>query len=244
MDIYVIPTMAAEDDPSPETLVSVAIVDDQGTFKDCVSAFLEASGNYTVPYTALNGKEFVQRYGQEPPTCIALVDMFMSEMNGAETIHWFRAHWPSTMVLAMSAKRTPEIMREAVQAGAHGFLPKSVGAAELLEALERMVRRGSYFNDELLKEHYALPMATAKPMATVNLTPPEREVLDHVCAPDLPTYAQVAERTNKSPATVDSHRATLFKKLGVDCKSGLVSYGRANGYGKGLYSAGGRVADS
>ena len=84
-------------------------------------------------------------------TTIALVDMFMKEMNGAATIHWFRAYWPTTKVLAMSAKRTPEVMREAVEAGAHGFFPKDEGVAELLVALERIHRKGSYFNDELLR---------------------------------------------------------------------------------------------
>ncbi len=226
-------------DPNTDTLLSVTLVDDQGTFKDCVTAYLIASGIYTVPYTALNGQDFIQRHGEEPPTTIALVDMFMKEMNGAATIHWFRAYWPTTKVLAMSAKRTPEVMREAVEAGAHGFFPKDEGVAELLVALERIHRKGSYFNDELLREHLTLPLAVVKPSVQVNLSRPEREVLDHICAPDLPIYLVVAERLHKCLSTVDTHRAKLFKKTGVDCKAGLVDYGRANGYGKGLFSGGG-----
>jgi len=225
--------MATEDPPS-DALVSVAIVDAQGTFKDCVSAFLTATGKYTVPYTALNGKEFVQRHGQEPPTCIALVDMFMDEMNGAETIQWFRANWGTTMVLAMSAKRTPEVMREAVLAGAHGFFPKHVGGLELLEALGRVYQKGSYFNDELLKEHLAQPLADTKPIVLIHLTPPEREVLEAVSAPDEPKWTVVADRLNKSLATVHTHRASLFDKTRTISKAGLVSYGRANGYGRSL----------
>lgn len=223
---------------APEPLVSVAIVDDQGTMKDCLTVFLNGQGCYTVRYTAASGEEFMQRYAHDEPTVLALVEVNMVPVNGAPLIQWYRTRWPQTLVLAISADRSPEATRLAVQAGAHGFFPKQAGADELLEALERLQRKGCYFNDALQREHMGGPEAAAKatPTPPLVLTPPERQVLEAVCASDEPSWEVVAERTNKALATVHTHRANLFAKAGTKSKAGLVSFGRTLGYGKGVFS--------
>jgi len=212
--------------------VRIAVVDDHPMIHAGLAHIIGRLNDYSVALFAFNGQDLIAQHEAAEPVDIAIVDMYMPVMDGVETIQWLRANWPSTRVLGLSFDRSPAIVHAALSAGACGFIPKDISPKDLRAALDGVRHRGCYHHDPLIREHLAGGAAAPPPDLSTALTATEKKVLDCVCMPDEPTWEMVADRLGKSVPTVDSHRAALYKKLKVKSKSGLVSYGRARGFGK------------
>lgn len=215
--------------------VRVAVVDDHVMAIGGIHWMLAEVPEYVVTMSLQDARLLDLELPEAERPHVAIVDMCMPHMDGEQTIRTLRQHWPGTRVLAMSMHATAEKVRKALEAGACGFLPKCMSKQCLGEALESVLRRGHYHDDDLYRELLAAGLSTTEKVLETALSPRERQVLDCACLPEEYTWDMVADLLKMKLCTVDTHRHNLFVKLKVKSKAGLVSYGLQHGYGKGVY---------
>lgn len=206
-------------------------------------SFLEhvitGKGKHAVVLATDHGEAFLAAAGQQPAPHVAVVGINAATdaPRCAATLAWMRAHWPRTRVLAIVGQRTMESLLGVIGAGVCGFVCRATATLEsLVVALDDVQVRGVHQPPDLLPVLAAgATTAVDNDALIATLSRVERKVLDQVCMPDLPTWKVVAERLFRSEATIDTHRAALFEKLGVTSKTALVQKAQPMGFGNALW---------
>lgn len=161
-----------------------------------------------------------------PADCDALVtDVSLGGMSGVELVKVLQAIRPSLPVLVVSMHDESLYAERVLKAGARGYLMKSEAGAEIIEALRRVLRGGTYVSpalSEAIVRQFS-GGGSATPEAGIDaLSDRELEALEHL-GRGL-TTAQIAEAMVVSPNTVESYRARIKKKLGLKTGSDLTRY--------------------
>ncbi|MGF1429735.1 response regulator [Kitasatospora sp. LaBMicrA B282] len=203
----------------------VMVVDDHPMWREAVSRDLAEAG-FEVVATAGDGPEAVRRARAARPQ-VLLLDLNLPGLAGPEVCRQVVAHDPTVRVLVLSASGEQEDVLAAVKSGALGYLVKSAGRAELLDAVRRTAAGEAVFTPGLaglvLGEFRRLaggPAELAGPPP--QLTPRETEVLRMV-AKGL-SYRQIAERLVLSHRTVQNHVQNTLGKLQLHNRVELVRY--------------------
>ncbi len=130
--------------PTPS---SILLVDDEPDIVQTLGYRLQAAG-YDVK-TAVNGEEALEVLRRQDVDLV-LADFMMPEMNGIELTRTIKAHpkWFGTKILLFSANGDPEFRRRALELGALDYLPKTLGANQILEKVYDEVRPHQGFAEE------------------------------------------------------------------------------------------------
>ncbi len=175
---------------------------------------------------ATNGKEAVEYAVQHEPD-IVLLDLLMPEMDGIAATELIKRKLPETIVLILTSYEEQDYLVNALQAGADGYLSKEVSAPELGNAIEAALNNKQVFSPSILDllqgRHPAKGLGAGE---SVSLTKREQEILQLVA--QGMTSQQIAEQLFISPRTVETHRANLMEKLGVNNTAGLVRFALLN----------------
>lgn len=208
--------------------VRIAIVDDHPTVLVGLRSILKEWSYGSVVLEALNGLEYERACLNGIEVDIAIVDLSMPIKDGYATISWIAEKQPRTLSLAFALETQYNEVLRAFRCGARGILPKTADKSTILEAMESLRTARFYFNElvQLVFQHTDSPGSSGEsnrphPRILNSLTRKEKEFLVHLCAPDNPSYAQVAVRMGISVDTIHSHRKHLFEKFGVDNRQGL-----------------------
>ncbi|MET8698908.1 response regulator [Kitasatospora sp. NPDC058032] len=206
--------------------VRVMVVDDHPMWRDAVSRDLAEAG-LDVVATAGDGEEAVRRARACAPQVVVL-DLNLPGLPGAEVCRQVVAHDPTVRVLVLSASGEHADVLEAVKSGATGYLVKSAGREELLDAVRRTAVGDAVFTPGLaglvlgeFRRLAAEPPAAAAPVVP-QLTARETEVLRMV-AKGL-SYKQIADRLVLSHRTVQNHVQNTLGKLQLHNRVELVRY--------------------
>lgn len=208
----------------------IAIVDDHTMFRKGLCALIDLFPRYRVLFDAANGKDFINRLhpGQLPD--IVLLDIKMPEMDGFETARWISAHYPDMKILALSTMDADTVIIKMIRSGAKGYVLKDADPKELNLAFDEVLAKGYFYNDQLSKKilQSISSLADEKNMlgTLVKLTDRELQFLKLACSEK--SYQQIAGEMFLSERTVDGYRESLFKKLGVNTRVGLVIYAIKN----------------
>ena len=205
------------------TTVRILLADDHAMLRDGVRMVLDAHPDFEVVGMAGSGAEAVTLAQSLHPD-IAVLDIAMPELNGLEATREIRATCPGTEVIVMSMHEGEEYLREALRAGASGFVLKRAAAKDLVGAILAVRRGESYLDPALTRtliSDYVRKVDHGEP-ATGALTERELEVLRLVA--EGFTNRQIALKLNISIKTVQSHRANLMDKLDVHDRTELVRY--------------------
>jgi DNA-binding NarL/FixJ family response regulator len=208
--------------PTP-TAPRIVIIEDQAAIREMLEALLTREGEAVIVGSAAtggDGLELVQRHKPD----LVLLDIQMPGMSGIEFLRRLRRATDRSKVLVFSARQEPHVVRSLVQEGIHGFVNKSQRFDQLREAVARVGRGGTWFDDafgQTVRDALANPRAPADRQIET-LTPREREValligLSH-------SSKEVAGRLGLSIKTAENHRSNLMRKLGVRDVAGLVRY--------------------
>jgi DNA-binding NarL/FixJ family response regulator len=207
--------------------VSVMVVDDHPIWREGVARDLGERGCDVVA-TAADGPAAVRIAPAVRPQ-VVLMDLNLGATSGVDAIAGILEKLPDTKVLVLSASGEHADVLEALKAGAIGYLVKSAGVDELIDAVRRTADGVPVFTPGLaglvLGEYRRLagepPRASGEP-AVPALTERETEVL-RLVAKGL-TARQIGERLVVSHRTVESHVQNTLRKLQLHNRSQLVRY--------------------
>ena len=207
----------------PSNPIRVMIVDDHMMVRRGLATFLKVFDDLELSGEAENGEVAIQLCARVQPDVI-LMDMVMPIMDGAAATRVIRQQFPQVQVIALTSFKEGELIKNALEAGAIGYLLKDVTADDLVRAI-RAAQRGrvtlSPEAAQILVETANLP-----PVPGGDLTEREREVL--VLMIEGLNNTQIAGRLTVSPSTNKSHVSNILSKLGVASRTEAVTLALRN----------------
>jgi len=209
--------------------LQILIADDHKIIRDGLQAMLEDAEGINVVAEATGGEEVLEICRSEKID-IAIMDINMPEPNGIETTRMLKKEFPNINVLALTMMQEDEHIRRMIAAGAGGYISKSSGSEELIEAIHTVAKGENYFSEEatkaVMKNLVESGGKKKKSVSSGDLTERELEVLKLICR-EL-TNKEIAEKLYISIRTVDAHRRNLLQKTGARNTAGLVKYAVRN----------------
>lgn len=210
--------------------IRIVLADDHAVVRAGIRALLEAQPGLEVVGEASSGREAVEVVEQFDPD-VALLDIRMPDMSGLEACREIRARCPEVEILILSMYSDETYLREALEAGARGYILKESTDDDLVRAIRAVSDGDMAMSPEMLKAMASSLVSEqdqqAKPAEGQRenydtLTPREREVFSLV----VRGYSnlEVASALFISVKTVESHKANLKRKLGLRRRSELVRY--------------------
>lgn len=201
----------------------VVIVEDQTAVREMISHIVQADPTFEVVAETGDGHEAHAMVMEHKPDFVIL-DIMLPGLNGAEVLRRFAKHLKNTRVLVFSGYQNPALVRELLQAGAHGFVEKAAPLSELKKGIEIVANGGSYFGPEvaqMLREAVLNPNASNRKGVDV-LTAREREILQLIA--ESYSTKEVAQKLSISVKTAENHRTNLMKKLDLHDVASLTRY--------------------
>lgn len=207
--------------------IRVLLADDHGLVRRGLKELLHQRGIEVVG-EATNGYEAVDLAAKLAPH-VVLMDIAMSGMNGLEAARRIAAASPAVRVLMLSMHADDAYVRQAIAAGASGYLLKDADVTELERAV-RAVAEGKGYLSPAVSGPLLSDLASGRepPGREVErLSPRQREVLQLV-AEGL-SSKEIAAKLHLSVKTVETHRGELMKRLDIHDVAGLVRYAIRHG---------------
>jgi len=206
--------------------IRVLVVDDHSVVREGIRHVLEGARGFRVAAEAANGVEALEQAERERPD-VVLLDLSMPGMSGLELVRQLRARLPDTRILVLSVHDDREYVLESVRVGAQGYLRKDSSPADIRRAI-RVVHAGDSFFSPPVARHLAAAVADRSVTDPMDeLTARERDVLIRVARGH--TNRQAAAELGISVRTVESHRDSLMRKLGIHTVAGLTRFAIAHG---------------
>lgn len=199
--------------------IKIAIVDDHTLFRKGVVALLAELGELDVLFEAENGLQLQQLVDKNNLPDIILMDINMMQMDGYQATEWLTMHYPSVKVLALSMFEDDIAIIKMLKAGAKGYVLKESKPRDLLAAITSVHEQGIYINELVSRK---LMRSVKDGDGQPPLTEREREFM-RLCCSEL-TYKEIADKMFVSPRTVDNYRESLFLKLNLRSRTGIVLY--------------------
>jgi DNA-binding NarL/FixJ family response regulator len=203
-------------------MIRVLLVDDHELFRSALRLRLEHEEGITPVGEAATAEQALSKARAVQPD-VVLLDLMLPRRSGYDAIPDLLARCPSTKVVVVSSQTQPSAVRQAITAGARGYVPKRASHTELLEAIRRVAAGESYVDPDLGAH---LVRADDSPALTP-ISERERDVL-HLLALGY-TNQEIATKLYISVRTVDTHRAHIMRKLGLNTRAELVLFALANG---------------
>jgi DNA-binding NarL/FixJ family response regulator len=202
--------------------ILIAIVDDHTLFRDGVAALMAEFDELQVVFEAENGEQMQHLLAKHPLPQVILMDINMPVMDGYLATKWVKDNYPQIRVLALSMFEEDKAVIRMIKSGAGGYVLKESKPRELLHAIKTINEKGVYINE----------MVSGKLVRKVadddgpEFSRKEFEFL-RLCCSEL-TYKEIADLMFVSPRTVDNYRESLFQKLNLKTRTGLVLYAIQN----------------
>jgi len=198
--------------------IRVLIVDDHDMVRAGLATFLEVSDDLELIGEARNGRDALRACEQSLPD-VVLMDLVMPEMDGVTATKEIRTRWPHVQVVALTSFQDGDLVQQALQAGAIGYLLKNTN----IQALTNAIRQAHAGKSTLAQEALQALVETTQhpPESEVHLTPRELEVLA-LMVEGLNNPA-ISERLVISIGTTRSHVSNILSKLGVSNRAEAIA---------------------
>jgi len=210
----------------PKKKIKVVLADDHSLVRDGIKALLEEAEDIQVIGEAADGEEALKKVEGTTPD-ILIVDIRMPKLNGIETVAKLTQQSPNTKALVLSMHDSEEYVLKSVEAGAYGYLLKDTSREEFIKAIHTIYDGGKYFSGDIspiIVSKYlesiagtpvTAPVVKPSPSTTsdIKLTKRQKQILEF--AIDGKSNKEISEILGKSVRTVEAHRFSLMKKMGV-----------------------------
>ncbi len=203
----------------------VVIVDDQAAFRIGMRALLSTIAGVTVVGEAGNGREAVAVTARERPD-IVLMDLRMPLVDGIAATRAIRARTPSAKVLVLTTFDDDALVRDAIAAGATGYLLKASPVDDIGAVLTLAIKGYAAFAPGIIAENTAPSFFEDVPLEALSgLTPRERDVLRELGTGA--TNRAIAERLGLTEGTVRNYLTRIFSQLGLTSRTQAALFARS-----------------
>jgi NarL family two-component system response regulator LiaR len=196
------------------------LVDDHDMVRRGLATFLMAKQDLVLVGEAADGIEALEVCAEVQPDVI-LMDLVMPGMDGAEATRTIRERWPDVQVIALTSFQEKNLIKEALKAGAIGYLLKNVTVEELSAAIRSAHAGQSALAPEAIRVLLQDEEDTAEKIPDYKLTAREQEVL--VLLVEGLNNRQIAERLFVSRATAKAHVSHILEKLNVSNRAEAIT---------------------
>jgi DNA-binding NarL/FixJ family response regulator len=200
--------------------ISVLLVDDHSLVRRGFRRMLEDEPDIRVVGEASDGEEAVKLARSLKPQVIVM-DCALPGINGLQATRKILQSLPETLVLMLSMHTEETWVRQAIDAGARGYVLKNAMDLELSSAIRRLVKGETVLDGQLAKQQ------ALKGERNSGLTPREVEILQLIC--DGKSNKEIANQLELSANTIAVHRANIMDALGIHKTAELVVYAIRNG---------------
>ncbi|WP_236849104.1 response regulator [Chryseolinea soli] len=193
-----------------------------------ISLIEMACENCAILFEADNGFDLQKKIDKKNLPDIVLMDVNMSGMDGFASVRWLKENYPDIKVLVVSMIEKEETIIQMLKLGVKGYLCKDVEPEELREALKAIAHKGFYYTDFITGKlvHSLQIDGQDKRRDSDLMNEQEKKFLQFACSEM--TYHEIADKMFLSPKTIDGYRNSLFEKLNVKSRVGLVMYAVRN----------------
>jgi NarL family two-component system response regulator LiaR len=205
--------------PEPEKPIRVLLVDDHAVVRSGLAAFLSVFDDLEFAGEACDGREAIQKCAEIQPD-VVLMDLVMSEMDGATATQAIRTRWPEIQVVALTSFTEDDLVQGAMRAGAIGYLLKNSSADDLANAI-RLAAEGKPSLAPEAAQVLVHASRRAREASRFDLTEREKEVLT-LMAQGL-NNLEIADRMVVSRSTVKFHVSSILCKLGAATRTEAVA---------------------
>lgn len=211
--------------------IRILVAEDHNIVRDGIIGLLENIAGLYVVGEAANGNDLVEKYSMLVPD-VVISDISMPGMSGIDAVIEISKKYPDIKALFLSIHEGEEFIFHVLKAGGKGLLSKNIIKGELIYAIKVVAQGGKYFGsgytEEKLKEilERNTPADPAAVFQFTDLSRREIEVLKLVC--DGYSSFEIAEALEIGKKTVDTHRSSIMKKLGVENTSQLIKFAVKN----------------
>jgi|SRR5271166_2005478 len=198
----------------------VLLADDHKMLVDALKRLLET--RYEVVGTVNDGRALLQSAALLHPD-VVVVDIAMSKLNGLDAVRRLKTTMPGVKAVFMTMNQDPYLVGEAFRAGASAFLLKQGAALELTEAIDQVLKGGSYVTPKA--NAGMIPISLSGPNGrniSSESTLRQREVIQ-LLAEGL-SMKEVANELNITMRTVTGHKYSVMKHLQLKTNAALVQY--------------------
>jgi DNA-binding NarL/FixJ family response regulator len=209
----------------------ILLADDHEIVRRGLCALLQRHEGWEVCGEASDGRQALEMSKQLKPD-VVIVDIGMPQLNGLDATRQLMQHDPHFKVIVLTITDSDQVIREALDAGARGFVLKSDAARDLVAAVEALQSKRMFFTPRVndlvlagfLEKGHAL--SRHEPPDLPTLTAREREVTQLLA--EGKTSKEVAVLLNLSTKTVETHRSNIMRKLNLHSIRDLVVYAIKN----------------
>ena len=204
--------------------IKIAIVDDHKLVSKALENMISFNPNFEVLMTCYNGQDLLDKLqkAQNMPDVI-LMDINMPIKNGIETTAIVSKLYPNLKVIALTMEDNESTIIKMLTAGAKGYLLKDMSPDILFDAIDIVHHKGIFYTD-LVTQSLLKIKTEEKQMLNLAETLKERELEFIKLACSELTYKEIAEKMFLSPRTIDGYRDSVFVKLNVKTRVGIVLF--------------------
>lgn len=204
----------------------ILVADDHELIRDGLRKRIESHPEWTVCAEATDGRQAVEMTLRLKPDLVVL-DIGMPDLNGIDAARQIHKACPNTPLLILTMMDSDDLVRDALAAGALGFLLKTDAARLLPTAIESLLAGKPYFTGrvaEIVLAGFLSPKESST--SSAQLTPREREIVQLLA--EAHTSKEVAAQLGISIKTIEAHRANIMHKLHLHSVAELVRYAVRN----------------
>jgi len=208
---------------------TLLLVDDHKIMRHGIRSLLEKEAGMEVLEETNNGRTAIELAKSLSPDVI-IMDIAMHDLNGIEATRQITPALPEVKVIMLSMHSDRQMVADALQAGAAGYLLKDCEFEELVRAIETVVSNRTYLSPEIadiLVENFVRKTPRSESSTSSVLTSREREVLQLLAEGN--TTREIATALCLSTKTVETHRRQMMEKLNIYTVAHLVKYAISQG---------------
>ena len=205
-------------------MINTILVDDHSLFRLGIRAALDSAHDdiYIMGEADCAATLFAMLETASPD--VLLLDILLPDMTGVEIARRLKAERPEIKILAISSENSAATVRAMLEIGIDGFISKREGGAnEIAHAIRSVALGLEYFGSDIsdiIYKIYVSKKCTSE--VTPEFSEQERRIIE-LCREGLPSKL-IADRLCISPRTVDNHKNTIFRKLGINSTLEMVNY--------------------
>jgi len=207
----------------------IVIIDTDSLARDGLCALLRAEPAWRL-LGAFEAVQAATRAALANPPDVAIVDVTMANPTGVDSIEALRERWPCVRILVLAQESADRALKETLGTGADGYLLRSDKRQELANALQSVGSGQRYISSsiiDLIVRAEARKPAVAREQSD-GLSDRERDVLRRIALGQR--TRQIANELSLSHKTIEKHRGSLMRKLGLKTATAVAAYAIAHGY--------------